>query len=181
MTHDYSEFKEDMPIGDNLLTALIETADQMEAAEKLVESLEAQLAEAKENLKQIAERTLPHMLEGMDADIRLPDGRVVKIGEKVRASIKAENKPLAFKYLEDNGHDALIKRTFTIAFGKNEAEWADKFEAELASSSRPLNVKRDQSVHPQTLVSWVRQQLAEGAEIPMDIFGVYQQRVATVK
>ena len=48
---DYSEFEEDVTIGHNLLSALVNAADNQEEAEREVERLEEELAEAKKRLK----------------------------------------------------------------------------------------------------------------------------------
>lgn len=177
---DYSEFEDDT-IGDNLMTTLISLADQLEAAESEVERLNALLSEAKKNAKRLEEEDIPNVLEGLEGDITLSDGRVLKVGTKIRINVPDTKKPTAYKWLEDNGHGALIKREFKIDFDKDQEEWANEFEESLKNRERPLNVKRSKSVHPQTMLAFVKDQLEKGTDIPKDLFGVYRQRIAKLK
>jgi hypothetical protein len=180
--HDYSAFKQEPDqVGGNLMSALISLADQQEAAQAEVERLEMLLDEAKKNFQRISEHEIPKLMDGIDGKLNLPDGRVVTISEKIRASITSEKKPVAFKWLDDNDHGGLIKRRFIIEFGRDQEEWAKKFEADLAKSKTPLNVKQEQNVHWQTLDAFVRQQLENGEELPLELFGVFRQRFAEIK
>ena len=178
--HDYSDFK-DEELGDNLKTVLIGLADDMEAAEAEVIRLQKLLDEAKGNARRISEEDIPRALEGLEGDFNLPDGRVVQVTQKVRANISKDNQAAAHKWMDDNGHSALIKREFTIKFSKDEDKWADKFERDLSNRKRPLDVNRKKTVHHMTLESFVRQQLAEGSDIPKELFGVHRQLYSRIK
>jgi hypothetical protein len=179
---DYSEFKEETSqVGGNLMGALVSLADQQEAAQEEVERLEALLDEAKKNLQRISEHEIPKLMDGIEGKLNLPDGRVITIAEKIRASITSEKKPIAMKWLDDNDHGGLIKRRFIIEFGRDQEKWAKEFEAQLAKSKTPLNVKQERNVHWQTLDAFVREQLENGAELPLDLFGVFRQRFAKIK
>jgi len=180
--HDYSAFKQETDqVGGNLMTALTSLADQQEAAQAEVERLEALLDEAKKNLARISEIEIPKLMDGIEGKLNLPDGRQVTIAEKIRSSISSDKKPLAMKWLDDNDHGGLIKRRFIIEFGRDQEEWAKQFEAQLASSKTPLNVKQERNVHWQTLDAFVREQLEEGGDLPLDLFGVFRQRSAKIK
>lgn len=181
--YDYSEFeKKAAPVGDNMLARLAGLAADQAHAEARVTRLDEELKQAKETLRHIAENQMPELMEevGMET-FATTDGLEIKIGSKIRGSIPAASAPAAFKWLEENGHERLIKRTFTIDFNKDEEKWANKFERDLAQRKKPLAVKRKKAVNPQTLCAFVRGQLEEGVAIPMDTFGVYRQRFSTVK
>lgn len=178
---DYSHVKDiASQLGDNLMSALVSMADQQEAAEAEVARLEALLDEAKTNLRRIVEHEIPSLMEGLEGTINLPDGRKVTIAEKIRASVKKEVKPIAMKWLDDNGHGGIVKRQFIIEFGKDQEEWANNFRQTLAESRVPLNVKEERNVQWQTLDAFVREQLSEGVDLP-DMFGVFRQRFAKIK
>jgi hypothetical protein len=180
--HDYSAFKQETDqVGGNLMSALISLADQQDAAQAEVERLELLLDEAKKNHDRISQIEIPKLMDGIDGKLNLPDGRVVTISEKIRSSISSDKKSLAFKWLDENDHGGLIKRRFIIEFGRDQEEWAKKFEADLAKSKKPLNVKQEQNVHWQTLDAFVRQQLENGDELPLELFGVFRQRFANIK
>lgn len=179
---DYSGYKEDAPaIGGNLMGALVDLSDQLEAADAEVERLEALLDEAKKNRQRLSEHEIPKLLDGMEGKISLPDGRTISITEKVRASVSSDRKPTAMKWLDDNGHGAIIKRRFIIEFGRDQEEWARTFKRQLSESSTPLNMKEERNVHWQTLDAFVREQLESGGDLPLDVFGVYRQRFTKIK
>lgn len=179
---DYSKFKEAAPVvGGNLMGALIDLANQQDAASAEIERLTALLDEAKQNHRRIAEHEIPQLLEGIDGKFKLPDGRVINIDEKIRSSATGDKKPAAINWLDANGKGAIVKRQFIIEFGRDQEEWAKEFEAMLAKSKTPLNVKKERSIHHATLEAFIRQSLKEGEDIPLDIFGVFRQRSAKIK
>ena len=91
------------------------------------------------------------------------------------------NEVKAFAWLEENDQARLVKRQFTVEFGKDEERWADKFQRDCAQRKKPLHMKRKKAVHPQSLQAFVKEQLNEGVAIPMDLFGVMRQRFSKVE
>lgn len=181
--YDYSEFKSDEPVGENLMARIQGLAQEQIAAETRIASLDEQLAEAKAALRNVKEVQLPELLDEAelgDSIITTPAGYKVQLGVAIRGSIPKVMESKAFLWLEEHENGKLIKRTFAIEFGKGDETWANKFERDCAQRKRPLNIKRKKGVHPQTLQSFVRQQLDEGVDFPMDLFGVFRQRFAKV-
>lgn len=183
--HDYSDFIDGKePIGGNLMARIEGLAQEQLDADTRVANLEEQLVEAKEVLRNISESRLPTLLEESGlvlSTITTPAGHVIKVDEVIRGSIPKANQEPAFKWLEDNDNGNLIKRNFSIDFGKGDEKWADKFQRDCAQRKKPLNIKRKKTVHPQSLLAFVRQQLADGVDFPLKTFGVYRQRMAKVK
>lgn len=181
-SYDYSEYEEDkIPAGGNILARIGGVARDHLHAEARVEQLTEELKNAKETLRHLSENVLPSILEeaGQAEDITI-DGMHIVIRTAIRGSIPKGNEAPAFKWLEDHGHANLIKRQFTIDFGKDDDKWADKFERDLAQRKKKLNTKRKKTVAPTTLQAFVRGQLEEGTAIPMETFGVYRQRFSKV-
>jgi len=180
---DYSDFTSDEPpaIGDNLMKSIVSLADQADHAEREVARIEKLLDEAKTNVRRLLETEIPGLMDGMEGTLKLPDGREVSVNEHIRASIAGEKKYPAIKWLNENGHGAIIKRKFVIEFSKDQEEEAESFAEELAARDKPLNMKREYSVHPQTLQAFVREQLGEGVALPAETFGIYRQRIAKIK
>lgn len=180
---DYSGYKnpEDNQIGHNLMSALVDFADQHEACLSLIERLEEQLKEAKDNLKRIDEVEIPTLLDGIQGKINLPDGRIIEVSEKIRGNIGGDKKLPALNWLNKNGHGNLIKRKFVIEFNRDEEEKAKEFEKELREAAEEFNFKTELGVHWQTLDAFIRERLAEGDDIPLDTFGVYRQKITKVK
>ena len=182
--HDYSEFtKGEVPVGGNLMARIEGLAQEQLDADTRVANLEEQLAEAKVAWRNIAEKRLPELLEesGLTlSTITTPAGHVVKVAEAIRGSIPKANEVEAFQWLEDNDNGNLIKRNFSIDFGKGDEKWAEKFQRDCAQRKRPLNLKRTKKVHPQSLQAFVRQQLEDGIDFPLKTFGVFRQKLAKV-
>lgn len=178
--HDYSEYEEDRGLGDNFTKTLISLADEAERAEEEVERLTNLLDIAKTNYRRVVEQEIPQIVDGLNSTLNLPDGRKITIKEQVRCSIAGERKYPALQWLNSNGHGNLIKRRFIIEFGKDQEQWADEFEQKLTNYERPLNVKREANVHPQTLQAFVRERLREGDNVPIETFGVFRQRTAKI-
>lgn len=180
--HDYSKFEQaSPPPGGNIMARIAGLARDQLHAEARVLRLEAELKEAKETLRHISENQMPTLLEeaGQAEDITV-DGMKIKVATAIRGSIPKATQEQAFDWLEEHGHERLIKRQFTIDFGKEEDKWADKFERDCAQRKKPLHLKRKKTVHAQTLVAFVRGQLEDGIAIPMNVFGVHRQRFTKV-
>lgn len=177
---DYSEYKPEA--GHNLLAQITQTAVELKDAQALVASLEEQLKEAKGTVTHLGEHVLPTLMDEADlGDFTTKDGIFISVNERIRASIPARSHVEAIKWLEENGEDSIIKRQFTIEFGRDENGWADKFERDLAQRKKKLHCKRKTSVHPQTLAKAIGDKLAEGVEVPMETFGAFRQRFSTIK
>ena len=174
--HDYSDFQSSSP-GDNLMAQLEGLArEQLDATARL-ESLEAQVDEAKVVLRRISERDLPNLLDEAqlgDSEIVTPNGLKIKMKEEIRGSIPKGKEGPAHQWLEENDNGGLIKRTVTIIFSKDEEAWA-------AKRKKPLNLAIKRAVHAGTLRSFVKECLATGIPIPMETFGVFRQRFTSVK
>lgn len=179
--HDYSDFKTEAP-GDNLMARIEGLAQDQLDAEQRVSNLEAQVKDAKATARRIMEKDLPTLLDEAGLEkFTTKNGFEIAVKEEIRGSIPKGKEAPAFKWLEDNDNGALIKRTVTILFGKDEEAWAKKFARDCAQRKVPLNLTIARKVHPQTLVGFVRECLKDGIAIPLDTFGVYRQRVSKVK
>lgn len=181
--HDYSEWQSDEPRGsEGDLSHLSHLAHKLHQAAARVAQLEDELEAAKADARLLAEVQIPELMEKVGVqDFTTSTGLRLGIDESIHGSIPKASAARAFKWLEDNGHERLIKQTFQIDFGKDEEAWARKFERDLAQRKKKLNVARKKGVHPSTLKSFVREQLESGVNIPLDIFGVHRRRTATVR
>ena len=178
--NDYSDYKEQL--GDNILSVLNGVALDQKKAEAEVARLEEELGLAKQALRHISENTLPTLMDecGM-TEFTTTDGIKISVTETIRASIPIESQAQAFEWLKGHNHDDLIKREFKIEFGKGEEKWAEEFEKKLNEEERPLKVQVKRGVHPQTLASFVREQLKEGVDIPLSVFGASRIRSSKIK
>ena len=72
-----------------------------------------------------------------------------------------------------------ITPVVSLQFGKGELQAAQDTCDQLNVLGFDPEMKRD--VHAQTLKAWAREQLTEGREFPMDLFGARPVWTATVK
>lgn len=180
---DYGDYK--VAPGENILVTIAAVARDQAEAEAEVARLEEELDQAKQRLRLISEETLPELMDNAEqTELRTKDGIQIKVGETVRASIPKTDPARAsrcFKFIEDEGDERLIKRKFTIEFGREEEGWANKFERDLKQRKRPLNVKREKTVHPQTLAAYLKEKLELGVPLPDNSFSLQRQKVAKIK
>jgi len=168
--------------GDNLLASIAATVVDMKEAQAKVAAAEEAFNVAKQNLRKIAEDTLPALMdEAGQRELTTADGYKVTVAETVRAHIKADNQPKAFAWLIANGHDRLIQREFKMKFANNQMENANNFEAAITRMEDLPDYDDKTSVHPASLSSFVKAELEAGRDVPIDLLGVHRQRVAKVK
>lgn len=177
---DYSAFV--VPAGQpgGELSQLQELAEKQAKAESEVARIEAELNKAKETLKSLCEVQVPALMDQIGiTEFKTASGLVIKVDETIRASIPKARTLEAFAWLRAHNHAALIKRELSVAFGKGEDAKAD----ELAASLRLQGVELDDNatVHAQTLGAFVREQLRDGIDLPLDLFGVFRQRVSKIE
>lgn len=145
-------------------------AESLIACERATALAEEKLKQAKEQERVIREETLPGMMQeiGMKEFV-LETGEKVKLSQEVYAAIPADKKYEAFEWLDTNGFGGLIKTDVVVAFTRGELEKAQEFYSELIEKG--VSPSLTQNVHAQTLKAFLKEQLADGKEIPLDLFG----------
>ncbi len=175
---DYSEFTDDTPSGIDLDT-LQKVADKQQALQTQLSELEAKADRVRQALRTVAETELPDMMDKIGIEsFKTNTGLNIEVSEKIRATISKSNEARAFHWLRDHKHEKLITRVLSLKFSAGEYEEADDCYKALANQFEQVGDK--EGVHAQTLSAFVREKLSAGEEIPMDLFGVYRQRVAKV-
>jgi hypothetical protein len=148
--------------------------------EKEIDELDTVLKERKEQQRKLLEESIPAMLQelGMKKFV-MADGSTIEVKPFYSASIKEENRAVAYQWLRDNGYDDIIKNTVSVRFGRNE----DKLCETLINSLRQQNypVEQTEKIEPQTLKAWAREMVERGQEIPTETFSLYVGHKATIK
>jgi hypothetical protein len=180
------DFTDDDPgKDDSELEKIAKLASRQEQAEEKVKALNLDLAKAQAALAEISEKQIPELMASLGLDeVKTRDGLKVKIKSTLRASIPQEDlekQQKAFTWLEDRGHEHLIKREIKIQFGKSEVKWANKFEADLRKRKRPLVWDRKMTVHPKTLAAFLSSELEKGTEVPMETFNAFPQKYSKIE
>jgi hypothetical protein len=109
----------------------------------------------------------------------MDDGSTINIKPFYSASIKEENRAVAYQWLRDNGYDDIIKNTVSVRFGRNEDKLCEDLINQLREQSYP--VEQAEKIEPQTLKAWAKEMVERGVEFPTETFGVYVGHKATIK
>ncbi len=176
----FEGFRTEETPDDDAFARLAEMVSNLDEAEKEVLGAETVLKIAQERERQIREHDLPEYMTSLGLEtFRTTDGLTVEVKTKIRASI-GERKGEAFVWLITHGHGALIKRTVEVAFNGGQEKLAEDLCLQLSQQDN-AGVRQNMKVEPATLTAWVGSQLENGNPIPMDLFGVFEQRYASIK
>ena len=145
-------------------------ARQLIEADANVKAMEEELKEAKEAARKLREEDIPCAMQEIGlSSFTMDTGEKVRIAQEVYASIPADRKPEAFKWLLDNNFGDLIKTEVAVAFGRGEVD--DAHNLVRALKDEGLDASCSESVHPQTLKAFLKEQVASGAAVPLELFG----------
>jgi len=134
-----------------------------------VDEIEEELSTVKEFVRRLEEEDIPLAMQELGVDeLKLVTGEKVSIKHDVYASLTSESKPAAYDWLEAHGFGGLIKTNVSVEFGKGQIEGAESLAEDLQSRGLPVSLGRD--VHAQTLKAFLREQLANGSNIPLELF-----------
>jgi len=176
MSNDYTDYQK--PVSDDAMAKLAKLAQDQLDCEQRVESAKQYLKRAEDELRTVAEVSIPELMDEMGmTEFKTKTGLKIIVSEKIRASITAAKRNQAFKWLRDNGHAALIKRVVKVQFGMGEDAQAEAAIKKLGD----LPVEDDSSVHNQTLVKFVGEMLKDGRDVPEELFNIHRQRFTKVK
>ena len=157
--------------------ALARRAKQLE---KEIEEIESVLKERKDQQRKLLEESIPAMLQELGMKkFTMEDGSTIDIKPFYSASIKEENRAVAYQWLRDNGYDDIIKNTVSVRFGRNEDKLCETLINQLREQNYP--VEQAEKIEPQTLKAWAKEMVERGVEFPTETFGVYVGHKATIK
>lgn len=151
-----------------------------------VRDIEREEAQLTDQLKELARRrteletrTIPDAL--MEAGVReLTTLEGLKVSTKFFVgSIPAAKKDEAFEWLESHGAASIIKRNVSLKLDKGSDAMAEK--AAEALRNLGLDPKISLEVHPQTFMSYAREQIAKGVVLPLVEWGVFHGDKAVIK
>ena len=161
--------------------SITQTNDAKTLSEQVVKlrDLEDKIKIAEENLKQLKKQEdllsgeiIPTMMTEMNiSTLKLADGTSVEVKPVYGASIPADKKEDAYKWLRENGLGDLIKNEITVAFGRSEDNKAQQY-AVLAQGQGYEPVQK-LKVEPMTLKALVRERVEAGLDMPSDLFNLF--------
>lgn len=161
------------------LNGLSKLATELAGAEAEAARLEERLAQIKTRITDLAEKQIPEMMDSLGmAQFVTTTGFKIDVRKTIRASIPVGKREEAMEWLDAHGHGGLIKRAITVSFSRDQEQEASNLQYELADQFE--NVKADRKVEPSTLRAFIADQLEAGEEVPLELFGAWEQRVARV-
>lgn len=178
------------------LKLVTKLGQEMVEIEEKVAGLNDAISHFMERYLQIQNEQLPDLMRqcGMK-EFKLDNGFEISIKDIISGSIPTMNAILkmdefdraaalkrrsdAFAWLRKNNADSIIKNELVAEFGKGE----DKKAEQLLEMLRKKGIKatREESVHPQTLNAFLREQIREGKNIPSEPFSLYNGSKAELK
>ena len=174
----YAQYADSTTTSKDALAELSRLADEQAASAARVAELEARLERERDILRDLSERVIPEKMDELGVqELKTSSGLRIKIKESIRASIPKALLGKAYGWLAENGYGGLIKRNVSVKFGKGEDEQADALVTELLER---FEIEDNRLIHPSTLKAFVSEQLSSGVEIPLELFGVYRQRVSVI-
>jgi len=169
----------------NELTSLKTLLDKLQATRWRNETIEKELKAEKEKLRKIEEEDIPSLFNEFGlSELKLLSedgglGDTISIKNVYRGHVSEKNKPEAFKWLRVNNHDDLIKNEIKINFGKGDDEQASNLKTKLVSDG--ISFIDKETVHPQSLSAFIREQTEAGKALPHDLLGVHIIQKAQIK
>lgn len=165
---------------DEDLQTIASLVDEQLALEEEIAMTEELLKEKKEELRVVQRTKLPTALSRFNlSEFKLTDGSIVSVKEEVRAGITSEKHDEAMRWLEETGHDDIIKNEVSLSFGKGQD--ADTKQLLDVLNERGYSYENRRSVHPMTLKAFVGEQIRSGHPVPIDTFSVFIEKVAKIK
>ena len=180
MAIDYEEDAKPV-ITKNILSNITFMAAEVQTRESIVAKMEDDLKNAKARLRKVQEHDLPEAMLACNMETFVTsDGLKVSVKETLYASIAAKNKSVAGKWLIDNELGALVKEDVVIGFDGGDHEAVQELLDKLTLIGTK-NVSTSESMNTASIKAAIKELLADGKEVPLELFGAYFSRKAVVK
>ena len=146
-------------------------------------SLELQVSNKKQEIKQLEEVHLPTLLDELGIEgIDLQGGGRIEARDFVQTRISEEHKAAAFQWLRETQNDGIIKNEISVKLDRGSDERAQRIMDALNTDGVPFDFK--ETVHPSTLKSFITEVLNNPElrdQLPREAFGVYEGRKVVFK
>tara|TARA_B100000029_G_scaffold253316_1_gene250262 strand:- start:219 stop:767 length:549 start_codon:yes stop_codon:yes gene_type:complete len=161
-------------------TKLSEVVEQLQTVSNEIAVQEQKVKDLKDQQKQLSNIRIPTLMEEMNLKtLKMKDGSELSIKDVYSATIKADKKYEAYKWLRDNGLGDIVKNTISVAFGQGEENKAMAF-ATLAKG-QGYEPSQEEKVHPSTLKVVLEEWSKKGNEVPADLFWLFEGKQTKLK
>lgn len=170
----------EITVSNNALKQVANLAKRQQDAERAVLDRQNELKEAEAELRLVQEDLLPTaMAEAGLKAFTLDNGAKITIKDDVAVSIPPDKKRDAYEWLRTNNFGDLIKNTVAIDFGRGEDDNAEALKEYCQEHG--MNYSDKEGVHAQTLKAFIKEQMAKGVDIPLELFGAFPYSKAVIK
>lgn len=165
---------------DGELAAISTLAERQTKLEFDISCKSEELSGLQEELKRVCEVLLPEAMAVVNMEeFRLANGTQVVIKKDTFASIRADKKVEAFKWLGEHSLGAIVKDSVTVTFDKGEGKKAQ--EMMEFCIDKGFLAKRESSVHAGTLKATVKLEMSKGVEFPDDTFSIFPYKKSKIE
>jgi hypothetical protein len=181
------------PPTDAALSRVAQLAEYLRRQDMLIKSIEDRLNIAKGVRQQLAEHDLPEAMVACGyapGDKATVGGIAVELKDIFRCGqLDAPDEPDDFDgrpglaWLDEEGHGDLARRVVTVTLGKDSEALAIELVELLRRHPRgnSLDIGHKMFVPWNTLAKFAREQIEQGADLPLPLLGVTRLTVAKVK
>ena len=156
-----------------LVSTIQDTQDQ-------IEEIEDKLKAKKEVYRRLTEDDLPSKFASMNiSKMEMENGDKIEVKPIYRGHISKKNQDQAYTWLRKNNHADLIKNEVKAPFGKGEDALAIHTKEFL--NAKGLSFTDRESVHPQSLSAFIREQTEKGKALPHDLLGIHIGQTTKIK
>lgn len=180
LTNLFEDEASALRVQDDQITGIAALARRAKSLEKQISDEEDTLKGLKDQYRKLTEQTIPDALAELGmTSFRMEDGSSIDIKPFYSASITEARRAEAFQWLRDNGFDDIIKNTVSVRFGRGEDELCNRLLGLLGQQGFPA--EQAEKVEPSTLKAWVRERVERGDQFPMELFGAFIGKKASIK
>ncbi len=167
-------------LNEKRMADLARLVNEQKSLEETIAEYETCLEELNRKLREVSEIKIPDIFDELGFDqVKLKTGEKVEIKRGFAATLSEENKPAAFKWLEETNNDGIIKHDVIVKLKKGESKEHDEIIDYLTKQGYTYEDK--QHIHPATLKSFVTEQMEKGADIPQEVFKIFPIRKTKIK
>ena len=167
-------------VSNNEMVEVSELVSTIQDTQDQIDEIEEKLKAKKEVFRRLTEEDLPNKFASMNlSKLEMENGDKIEIRPIYRGHISVKNRNEAFKWLRQNNHADLIKNEIKTTFGKGED--VKSIELKKILNDTGISFTDKESVHPQSLNAFIREQTEKGKALPHDLLGVHIGQIAKIK
>lgn len=178
MMNVMNDVNETKPQETDALKRVVELAKQLVEVTERVEGLEESLQKAKTLQRQIETEHLPELMRELElTSMSLADGMRLELKDEFDCGITVANHKAALRWLDDNKFGSIIKTKVQVAFSRDDRAAALALSASATKFIKARRVDTScemlETVHPQTLKSFLKEEMSKGTNIPHNLFSIH--------